>query len=102
VVKSLGDEFGAESKGVKIPAPAGQMLQYAEGVEMLNRIVNRRYQVGVRKRLHKSRWSRPDISHAVRELSRFTTRAQSAHLKTIKRLVKYCDSRTIWEMEQKN
>jgi hypothetical protein len=39
VVKSLGNEFGAESKGVKIPAPTGQMLQYAEGVEMLDRIV---------------------------------------------------------------
>ena len=40
LVKSLVDEFKAGSNGAKTPAPAGQTLQYAEGVERVRKIDN--------------------------------------------------------------
>jgi hypothetical protein len=90
LLRSLVDEFGAEDKGLKTPAPAGQTLQFAEGNTVLNVVDMRRYQAGVRKLLYLSRRSRPDISNSVRELSRFASQAQESHVNAMKRLMDYC------------
>jgi hypothetical protein len=65
-------------------------LQIIEGNEVLNVVDMKQYQAGVGKLLYLSRWSHPDISNSVCELSRFTSRAQESHIKAIKRLMDYC------------
>jgi hypothetical protein len=57
------------------------------------------YRKGVGKLLHLTRWTRPEIMNAVRELSRYMTRALMAHWKAMYRVMAYCvatPSRGIW------
>jgi hypothetical protein len=89
LVKSFRDEFDAEEKGFDTPLPAGQTLQFTEcGIEV-NRVKLKKYQAGVGKLLYLARWSRPDICNSVRELLRFASRAQEAHVKAMKRVMNY-------------
>ena len=44
---------------------------------------------GVGKLLHMMKWSRPEISNAVRELSRFMKAVMLAHMKAMKRVMSY-------------
>ena len=47
------------------------------------------YYFGFGKLLHMMKWSRPEISNAVRELSRFMKTATLAHMKAMKNVMNY-------------
>jgi hypothetical protein len=47
------------------------------------------YYFGVGMLLHMMKWSRPEISNAVRELSRFMKTATLAHMKAMKNVMNY-------------
>jgi hypothetical protein len=90
LVQSLVDEFDAVNNNYSTPAPAGKSLQYTENAEEIKKVEIKKYQAGVGKLLYLSRWSRPDISNIVRELARFSCRAQAAHVTAMKRVMDYC------------
>ena len=48
------------------------------------------YRKGVGKLIHLAKYSRPEICNTVRELSRFESAPCVAHLKAMKRCLKYC------------
>jgi len=50
----------------------------------------KRYRTAVGKLLYLAKWTRPDISNIVRELSRFVTKAQRAHVVALDRVMEYC------------
>lgn len=50
------------------------------------------YRKGVGKLIHLAKYSRPEISNSVRELSRFGGEPTPAHLKEMHRCLKYCVS----------
>jgi Reverse transcriptase (RNA-dependent DNA polymerase) len=69
--QSLMDEFVLKEGKVILPVMAGSMLSYkGEGVKYLSPEKQRDFWSGVGKLLHLSKWSRPEIKNAVRELSR--------------------------------
>ena len=47
------------------------------------------YRSGIGKLLHMMKWSRPEISNAVRELSRYMKMVMLAHMKAMKRVMSY-------------
>jgi hypothetical protein len=92
MIKSLVDEFGISGKTMKIPATHGTVLQPGEVKDELKGKEKKRYQAGVGKLLYLARWSRPDINNIVRELTRFTTRPQIAHMESMIKVMHYCVS----------
>jgi hypothetical protein len=93
LIQSFEAEFDLPS-GVgtdyNTPAEPGQILE-VEGLEgLLSQREQTVFRSGVGKLLYLARWSRPDIQNAVRELSRCGGKANAAHMKAMKRLMKYC------------
>ena len=73
------------------PATANTVLKEAEDdEEVMNQTEQKFYRSGVGKLLHLMRWSRPDIYNAVRDLSRHGGKCTKAHIKAMKRCMKYC------------
>ena len=93
LVQSFEDEYDLpkdESRGYSTPAEPGQILE-VEGLEgVLSDREQTIFRSGIGKLLYLARWSRPDINNAVRELSRCGGRAKEAHMKAMKRVMKYC------------
>ena len=89
LLQSLSDEFDIPetTTPVKIPMTEGTVLLPTK--EILNPSEQKTYRSGVGKLLHMARWSRPEIFNAVRELSRMGGRAAKAHMKNMKRVMKY-------------
>jgi hypothetical protein len=72
----LKDEFVLKKGKVKISATAGSILSYkGEGLKYLSPEKQHDFWSGVGKLLHLSKWSRPKIKNAVRDLSRGMTQA---------------------------
>ena len=64
-----------------------------EGEESLNDDDQKKYQCGVGTLIYLTKFSRPDLSNAVRELSKNMGRANKSSMKQLKRAVKFtCDS----------
>ena len=91
LMQSLKDEFELPTATYECPAAPGTTLQSTITAEEVdNDDEQREYRKAVGKLLHIMRWSRPDILNAVREVSRFLGRANEAHVKACKRILKYC------------
>jgi hypothetical protein len=91
LLQSLTDEFDIGNAVSELPATAGSMLSYKqEGAKYLSQEKQREFRSGVRKLLHWTKWSRPDIKNAVRELSRGMTQATEESYKSMQRVMKYC------------
>ena len=90
LIKSFVDEFSVGNKTVQIPATQGQVLQPGNVEDELSGKEKKHYQAGVGKLLYLTRWSRPEIGNVVRELSRFSTRPQRAHMESMLRVMTYC------------
>ena len=76
---------------VSTPAIAGTVLN--PDVIEANRIgpsAHGKYRTGVGKLLHVTRWSRPEIWNAVRELTRAVKGPSQNHYAAMERVMKYC------------
>jgi Reverse transcriptase (RNA-dependent DNA polymerase). len=91
LLQSFEDEFELPERGdFKTPAPAGQVLMRGDEQGKLNEAHQRQFRKGVGKLLYLTRWSRPDIRNAVRELTRCVGVAKEAHFKAMLHVMKYC------------
>ena len=88
LIQSFTDEFELPNGDYESPATAGTVLQKQELT--LNEEGHSLYRKGVGKLIHLAKYSRPEICNAVRELSRFGSAPCVAHLKAMKRCLKYC------------
>ena len=88
LIQSFEDEFELPSQVYKTPAAPGNIL--VSGDVILNEQEHRLYRKGVGKLIHLSKYSKPGILNAVRELSRFGAKPTKAHLKELLRCMKYC------------
>ena len=89
LLQSYGDKFKILDKKPTTPAEDGTTLVHgAEG----SKVGGKRhtyYQSGVGKLLHMSRWSRPEVQNAVRELSRHSSMPTEAHIKAMHQNMEY-------------
>ena len=92
LIEKLEREFGEELskfKAVNIPAIAGEGIVMAKGVEIINdKTKHTKYRSGVGMLLFLVKYSRPDISNAVRELSKANLGPNPAHYKKLLRTIK--------------
>ena len=90
LLQSLKDEFRvSEEQPPTTPAEPGSVLSMDEDTEVMKESDQKTYRSCVGKLLHMMKWSRPEISNAVRELSRFMKAATLAHMKAMKRVMSY-------------
>ena len=61
-----------------------------DGSGQLSLEEHKKYRAGVGKLVYLSRWSRPDILNAVRELSRYVSTPTKTHYKATIRCMEYC------------
>jgi hypothetical protein len=91
LIQSFVDEFELPERGdFRTPAAAGQILIRGDNEGMLDDKHQHLFRKGVGKLLYLTRWSRPDIRNAVRELTRCCGVAKEAHYKAMLRVMKYC------------
>ena len=72
------------------PADQGTILAKAEEDQVVSKHEHTHYRAGVGKLLHMTRWSRPETKTAERELSRHNSAPNEAHIKAMKRCMRYC------------
>jgi hypothetical protein len=91
LVQSFTDEFELPNgRPPDLPAPPGEILVGSTNPQNnLPGTQQTYYRSGVGKLLHLVKWSRPDILNSVRELSRFMTGANLAHLKAMLRVLHF-------------
>jgi hypothetical protein len=90
LLQSFDDEF--DLSGVRVtgtPAPPGSVLTDTDEVKV-DADEHYTYRKGVGKMIHMTKYSRPEIANAVRELSRFGSKPTPIHSKAMKRVMKYC------------
>ena len=91
LLQSFKDEFELpDEETPATPAVPGSVL--IDGEIDTNQKELSSYRTGVGKFLHMARWTRPEILNAVRELSRFMSKATQKHLTAMKRAMHYCVS----------
>jgi len=86
LLQSFINEFDLpkEQDEPKTPAVTGEVLPVVqEDAPTLSKELQFMYRSGVGKLLHMMKWSRPEISNAVQELSRFMSKATKMHLKAM-------------------
>jgi len=82
----IEEETSAETAG----APGAVLTPVQNEIDAVRTEVQTKFRSGIGKLLHLMRWSRPDIRNAVRDLSRHGQKSNMAHLKAMKRCMKYC------------
>ena len=88
LLQSFKDEFGAEaSDKVGTPAIPGKVL--TQGDPDLTTYQQFTYRSGTGKLIHLSKWSRPDILNAVRELARYMSTPTTKHVDAMMRCMSY-------------
>ena len=91
LLQSFKDEFELpDEETPATPAVPGSVL--IDGEIDTNQKELSSYRTRVGKFLHMARWTRPEILNAVRELSRFMSKATQKHLTAMKRAMHYCVS----------
>ena len=88
LLQSFEDEFELPKPTCKTPAEPGTRL--IRGEVKVNKKDHTNYCKGVGKLIHLTKYSRPGIANAVRELSRFRSSPTQAHRKAMLRCMKYC------------
>ena len=90
LLQSYQDEFKIpNSETPRTPAAPKEVLQKTEEM-YLTPEEQKTYRTGVGKLLHMMKWSRPEISNAVRDLSRFVRQAGMTHMKCMLRVMHHC------------
>ena len=90
LLQSLVDEFDVPSGGCpNTPATPGEVLPPLCEETQLGPDEQFLFRSAVGKMLHLVKWSRPEISNAVRELTRFMSGAGLVHQKAMYRTMKY-------------
>jgi hypothetical protein len=101
LLQSFEDELELPAKTYRFPAEPGSILIQTDNV--VDEATHEEYRMGVGKLSHLSKYSRPGILNVVRELSRFCSGPNEAHVKCMKRCVKYCvDAKDEWRILQPN
>ena len=91
MLQSFKDEFNVMTANMRVtPADPGTILAKAEEDQIVSKHEHTHYRAGVGKLLHMTRWSRPETQNAVRELSRHDSAPNEAHMKAMKRCMRYC------------
>ena len=90
LLQSFTDEFAMSGTKHETPAPAGEILRKGDEEDFVSTENMKKYRSGTGKLLHLTKWSRPDIQNAVRELTRFMMRTLGAHEVALKRTMEYC------------
>ena len=109
MIQSFQDEFELPEIEYKTPAAPNESL--VEG-PVLEEEMHKQCRKGVGKLIHLSKYSRPDLLNAVRELTRFGNKPSLAHYKAMLRVMKFCwqtkneglmiDSNKRWDGVNKN
>jgi hypothetical protein len=88
LVQSLDDEFPVpEDPAIATPGVPGQVLEHEE--TDLTREEQRIYRSGVGKMMHLARWTRPEASNAIRELTKFLGAAGKTHVVAMYRAMRF-------------
>ena len=90
MLQSFDDEFETTDKKPNTPAEAGTVLVKCNDGATVGKQRHTYFQKGVGKLLHMTRWSRPEVQNAVRELSRFGSAPSEAHIKAMHRAMENC------------
>jgi hypothetical protein len=90
LLQSFEDEYELSDRNPKTPAEASTVLVHAATDETVGKKEHTYYRSGVGKLLHMSRWSRPEIQNAVRELTRQGSKPNAVHIKAMHRAMEYC------------
>ena len=80
LLQSFEDEFELPTRNYNAPAAANTVL-VGQGDVVLDEEEHHEYRKGVGKLIHLSKYTRPAILNAVRELSRFGSAPNRAHMK---------------------
>ena len=90
LIQSFADEFDLPHKKVTTPAKSGEILMSCKpGMEITN-AKQTYYRSGVGKMIHLSKWTRAEISNAVRETARHMQKASQLHVDAMHRIMQYC------------
>jgi hypothetical protein len=98
LLQSFEDEFDlTEMDKPGMPAPAGSVLSKVDKTKCeAVPLAQQAYRKVVSKKwLHMTRWTRPEIMNAVRELLRFAGGALMGHMKAMYRVMAYCGVSTL-------
>ena len=88
MIQSFQDEFELSEIDYKTPAAPNESL--VEG-PVLEEEMHKQYRKGVGKLIiHMTKYSRPDLLNAVRELTRFGNKPSLVHYKAMVRIMKFC------------
>ena len=90
LLQSYKDEYELSGKRPATPAEAGTLLVKADAKDKVGAKRHTYFCSGVGKLLHMTRWSRPEIQNAVRELARQGSAPVEAHVKAMHRAMEYC------------
>ena len=90
LLQSFIDEFDLDAiEAPKTPAAPGTMLPVVQEGSELPPLEQTDFRKGVGKLLHVMKWSRPEVSNAVRECSKFMQKAGKVHRKAMMRVMKF-------------
>jgi hypothetical protein len=90
LLQSFEDKFDlSDTKPTMIPATPGSVLAESEE-RLVNEQEHYEYQKGTGKLIHLTKYSRPEIYNATRDLSRQGSKPVPAHVKAMKKVMKYC------------
>ena len=90
MLQSFDDEFETSGKRPSTPAEAGTVLSKCSEGAKVESTRHTYYRKGVGKLLHMTRWSRPEVQNAVRELARHGSAPCEAHVKAMHRAMEHC------------
>jgi len=91
LLQSFVDEFDLPKGDTPVtPAVPGDVLRRGEPKDYVPGQVVRKYRCGTGKLMHLTKWSRPEVMNAVRELSRYMSGALGSHVQAMYRVMKYC------------
>jgi hypothetical protein len=91
LIQSFTDEFKLPSGDFpNTPAVPGEVLHRGKPDDQVSASDQSKYRSGVGKLIHLMKWSRVEALNSVRELSRFMTGANGAHVAAMFRAMKYC------------
>ena len=89
-------------RSYKTPGTPGQgLVRVEENEEAINSEEQTQYRSGVGMLLFLTKFSRPDITNAVRELSKMNDRANESHVKELYRVIKYVLDTRHWSLRYK-
>ena len=89
LIQSFSDEFELPKEKFNTPAAPGSVLM-GDDSELLDKKMHHMYRKGVGKLIHLGKYSKSECLNRIRELSRFGSKPNYAHYKSMLRTSKYC------------